>query len=173
MTKKSIQEIIDPSLCSAQVYREYCSRISMDSLTRDENIESHFCVYFLPFNPKTKEIFLIHHKKSGLWLSPGGHIDKGETVQDALKREIMEELGFSFEPTQLPKPFILTITPINNSKQPCKRHFDIWFKIDTDGSIFNLDPREFHSSKWLSINEARNIVVDDANIKALDTLENI
>ena len=73
---------------------KYVKRVTKGGLlTRDENPESHFCVYFLPYNQKTNEVFIIHHKKSGLWLSPGGHIDKGEDLLRAVNREISEELG--------------------------------------------------------------------------------
>lgn len=31
----------------------------------------------------------------GFWILPGGHVDYGETVEKAIKREIKEELGIS------------------------------------------------------------------------------
>jgi len=116
---------------------------------------------------------MVHHKKSGLWLSPGGHIDKGETVVEALNREIDEELGvkdfYDIDPT----PFLLTITPIENQSQPCKKHYDIWYLVETDGSNFNINPTEFHDTKWLTIDEARKIVTEPQNIKALNILEKL
>ena len=42
-------------------------------------------------------VLLVLHKKLGLWLPPGGHIEKGETPDAALKRELMEELGIEIE----------------------------------------------------------------------------
>ncbi len=139
-------------------------------LTRDEGNASHFCVYFLPYNPQTKKVFIVHHKKSGLWLSPGGHIDKGELLLDALNREIKEELGVVKFFPELPKPFLISITPISNPVQPCKEHLDIWFLVETDGSNFNVDLQEFHATKWRSLNEAKLIVTDPANLKAIEIL---
>jgi 8-oxo-dGTP pyrophosphatase MutT (NUDIX family) len=38
---------------------------------------------------------LLHlHKRLGLWLQPGGHIDPGETPEQAAMREVREETGF-------------------------------------------------------------------------------
>jgi 8-oxo-dGTP pyrophosphatase MutT (NUDIX family) len=140
-------------------------------LTRDEGGLSHLCVYFLPYNSKTKQVFIVHHKKSGLWLSPGGHIDKGELLLDALNREIKEELGVTNFFSELPKPFLITVTPINNPAQPsCKEHLDIWFLLETDGSNFNVDLHEFHNAKWVYLKEARQMLVDPANLKSLDII---
>jgi 8-oxo-dGTP diphosphatase len=44
-----------------------------------------------------KETLLVHHVKTGLWLPPGGHIEKDETPDDALLREIKEELGLEIK----------------------------------------------------------------------------
>jgi len=154
-----------------QVFKRYIERLGEDDkLTRDENNKSHFCVYFLPYDSKTKRVFIVHHKKSGLWLSPGGHIDKGELLLDTLNREIKEELGVADFFPELPKPFLISITPIENTTQPCKEHLDIWFLLKTDGSDFNVDPHEFHNTKWMVLEEAKKIITDKANLKAIGVI---
>ncbi len=41
---------------------------------------------------------LLHlHKKYGIWVSPGGHIDAGEDVNEAVLREVWEEVGLKVE----------------------------------------------------------------------------
>lgn len=83
-----IEEIAASSLEQGSVAHKFLLRAAEGKLTRDENPTTHFSVYFLPYNPKTKEIFIVAHKKSGLWLSPGGHIDKGELLLETLEREM-------------------------------------------------------------------------------------
>ncbi len=39
------------------------------------------------------KVLLIHHRKLDLWLPVGGHIDENETPDQALLREIKEEVG--------------------------------------------------------------------------------
>ena len=55
--------------------REFRALLKEEANIREERATKHFSVYFLPFNPETENIFIVHHKKADLWLSPGGHID--------------------------------------------------------------------------------------------------
>jgi 8-oxo-dGTP pyrophosphatase MutT (NUDIX family) len=118
-----------------------------------------------------KKVFIVHPKKSGLWISPGGHMDKGETLLAALNREINEELGIKNFFTQEPAPFLLTITPMENKAHRCKSHYDIWYLVPTDGSNFKIDPEEFHDTKWMTIEEAERVVTDSANRRALEAIK--
>ena len=43
------------------------------------------------------KLLLIHHRKLNLWLPVGGHIKKNETPDEALLREIKEEVGIDAE----------------------------------------------------------------------------
>ncbi len=38
-------------------------------------------------------VVLIKHKRLGIWLQPGGHVDAGETPWDGARREAREETG--------------------------------------------------------------------------------
>ena len=169
MLYDQISKIIDISICDSEsTHTNFLKRLEEGAFTRDENPQSHFCAYFLPYNSENKKVFIVHHKKSSLWLSPGGHIDKGEGLLETLNREIDEELGVKTFFKELPSPFLLTITPIENKVQPCKTHLDIWYLVNTDGANFNVDPKEFHETKWLTIDEAEKIVTDPPNRKALE-----
>ena len=173
MLYDQISKIIDKSICdSKNTHANFLKRLEEGVFTRDENPQTHFCAYFLPYNAKIKKVFIVHHKKSDLWLSPGGHIDKGEGLLETLNREIDEELGVKQFFQNTPSPFLLTITPIENKIQPCKIHFDIWYLINTDGANFKVDPKEFHDTKWLTLDEAEKIVTDLPNRKALAILRN-
>ena len=43
-------------------------------------------------------VLLHHHKRLGLWLQPGGHLEPGEQPWEAARREAEEETGLVFEP---------------------------------------------------------------------------
>ena len=170
---EEIKSIINPSICNQEIVDYWLERLEKRELTRDDGNPSHFCCYFLPYNPNTKQVFIVHHKKSGLWIFPGGHIDKGEGLMQTINREIEEELGVKNKIKEEIKPFLLTITPIENRVQPCKEHLDIWYRFSTNGSEFNVDPKEFHQTRWVSIEEARRFVTDPPNLEALSKMEEL
>ncbi|GAB4557402.1 MAG: hypothetical protein Tsb0017_12100 [Geothermobacteraceae bacterium] len=43
------------------------------------------------------EILLIRHPKRG-WELPQGHVEAGESLDEALRREVLEETGYQVEP---------------------------------------------------------------------------
>lgn len=46
---------------------------------------------------KNGKTLLLFHKKLALWLPPGGHIEEGESPDQAVLREILEETGLRAE----------------------------------------------------------------------------
>lgn len=53
----------------------------------------HLVAYFLLRDAEAGAVFLVHHRKAGLWLPTGGHVEVGEDPADAVRREAPEELG--------------------------------------------------------------------------------
>ncbi|MCA9365438.1 NUDIX domain-containing protein [Candidatus Kaiserbacteria bacterium] len=152
---------------------EYRSRLNEGNLVRDDNVHSHFCAYFVPYSSTNKTVLVGDHKKSGLWLMPGGHVDKDETLLDTLNREIKEELGVSNFFNERPEPFLMSVTNIVSNVRPCQKHFDVWHLMETDGSDFQIDYAEYNEVRWLTIPEARELVTDPANLQALDVIEKL
>lgn len=47
------------------------------------------------------EILLVKHRYHGVWTVPGGQVEVGENLIDALKREVKEEAGINVEVNKL------------------------------------------------------------------------
>lgn len=67
----------------------------------------------------------------GTWSVPGGHIDFGETPEEACIREVEEETGLKLESVQRLAEF-----PYNSAVFPEGKHYiTLWFHAMYDGSI--------------------------------------
>lgn len=157
------------------VRKMFLSRLAEGALTRDENPRSHFCTYFPAYDPRSKEVFIGLHKKSGLWLFNGGHIDRDETPSEAVEREAQEEWGKN-QRYITPSPSLLTITEIENpKKQTCEHHFDIWYFFSLDKETFSPDPallaKEFHEWGWKSAEQTRPLIKNRETLLALGEIE--
>ena len=170
------RDLIKTNFGSKGIASEFLQRIDKGNITRDEDPKSHFCVYFAAYDLKQKQLFMGHHKKSGLWLFNGGHIDKGETSIEAVEREIEEEWGIKMQVSSIKDPRLLTITKIDNpTKQTCKTHYDIWYFFSVNKDKFfpskeNLSV-EFYNVEWMTSAEAKCIVTEPNTLKAIKFLE--
>lgn len=65
---------------------------------------SHFCVSADGVLIKNNQVLLIKRAIKpfmGSWVLPGGHLEQGETVREALKREVKEETHLDLESYKL------------------------------------------------------------------------
>lgn len=66
------------------------------------------------FSPNRSEILLVERRDVPVWVLPGGGIDKGESSENAIIREILEETGFTVKIERLVGHY----TPINRLSKP-------------------------------------------------------
>lgn len=171
---KQLKSLLKSRRFDAEIIKRYRSRLREGRLTRDENPISHVCVYFAAFDPERKEVFIGHHKKSNLWLFTGGHIDKGELIEESVSREIWEEWGQRIAPADIPQPSFLTITRWMKSTS-CKTHFDIWHFFPVNKKRFFVDQskiaEEFHEIRWGKIKAVAQKIKDPATLDAVSIMK--
>jgi 8-oxo-dGTP pyrophosphatase MutT (NUDIX family) len=49
------------------------------------------------------KVLLVKHKKIGIWLNPGGHLEEGEIPHQAAEREFWEETGVKVQAYSIPE----------------------------------------------------------------------
>ncbi|MBA3816072.1 MAG: NUDIX domain-containing protein [Parachlamydiaceae bacterium] len=114
--------------------------------------ETHLVSYFVIASPDMSQILLVDHKKTELWLPPGGHVDPGEDPHETVRREAKEELGIEAE-FFFDKPLLLTVTQTVGN---VAKHTDVslWYLLKCDPSLsFDYDINEFNQIRWFSIDE--------------------
>ncbi|MCX6758617.1 MAG: NUDIX domain-containing protein [Candidatus Nealsonbacteria bacterium] len=172
-----LKNIIENTPAEPDIRTAFLERIKDQTTSRDENIRSHFCVYFAAYDPEKRMVFIGRHIKSGLWLFNGGHLDKDESPLVALAREMNEEWGSSVKIGKIGTPKLLTITLIDNPIQPCKTHYDIWYFLPFDCSKVHPDQAllatEFHETAWKTFDEARKLIKDRNTLQGISTIEKI
>lgn len=104
----------------------------------------------LIFNPEGKILLIKSHKWKGKYTIPGGHIELGETIEEALRREIKEETGLDIYDIK----FVCVQEFIFDNAFWKKKHFiflDHACKTDSTDVTLNEEAEDY---KWFDIDEA-------------------
>jgi 8-oxo-dGTP pyrophosphatase MutT (NUDIX family) len=110
----------------------------------------HLVSYFLLIDHGRSSVLLVDHRKAGLWLPTGGHVEPGEHPAATVRREVREELGIEavFSPVTGESPILVTVTATN---PVTGRHTDVslWFVLTgCTGQPLAPDHREFRAARW-------------------------
>ncbi len=117
------------------------------------------------FNREGKLFLMRSHKWNGQWVVPGGHVELGETLEQALAREALEETGLAISEPRL----ICTQECIYDPAFWKPRHF-IFFDYtcrteDASDSVRLNDEAEEYI--WVSLEEALRLPLDTYTEKAI------
>lgn len=112
----------------------------------------HLVCYFIVLDEKAQKILLVDHKKAGLWLPAGGHVELNENPQDAARRECFEELAIAAEFLHETPLFLSSVTDVDHI--PGHTDVSLWYVLKGEaGASYEFDQREFNSIQWFDFDE--------------------
>jgi 8-oxo-dGTP diphosphatase len=110
----------------------------------------HLVSYFVVVNPATDHLLLVDHKKAGLWLPSGGHVEPDEHPEATVTREVWEELHLHAD-FLFPQPIFLTVTQTVGTTAG---HTDVslWYVLRGDErQEVQYDRDEFQQIAWFRV----------------------
>jgi 8-oxo-dGTP pyrophosphatase MutT (NUDIX family) len=103
------------------------------------------------------------HKRLGIWMQPGGHIDAGETPATAARREATEELGLAVEHPES-GPLLLHLDVHDAALG--HTHLDLRYLLIGRDADPHPPPDESPEARWYSWDDAI-AMADPALVEAL------
>ena len=104
------------------------------------------------FNPDNKILLCKSHKWNGKYVIPGGHIELGEKMEEALKREILEETGLEIYDIKL---ISLKESVFSETFHKGKHFIFIDYICKTDSYEVTLND-EAEEYEWVDLQEIDN-----------------
>lgn len=113
--------------------------------------DPHLVSYFPVIDPAGPWFLLGAHRKSGLWLPPGGHVEEGEHPRETVTRECQEELRSAAD-FLLTFPLFFTITQTKGLNP----HHDmsLWYPLrGASDAVPDFDQGEYSDMRWFNLTD--------------------
>lgn len=135
-------------------------------------VEGHLTGSAIVVSPAGDRILLLHHRKLGRWLQPGGHADPGELSGESVAlREAQEETGIQGLALhrRAPRPLDVDIHSIPaHGDAPAHEHLDLrYLVVAPEDAVARLKPDESHAIRWFRWDELSALDLDAGLLRAL------
>ena len=119
----------------------------------------------LIFDPEGRLFLMRSHKWAGKYVVPGGHVELGETLEAALRREVAEETGLTISDIT----FVCVQEFVYDPAFWLPRHFIFFdYACRTDMTQVRLND-EAEEYMWVTIDEALGLPIEPYTEKAIRT----
>lgn len=126
--------------------------------------------YIIAIIDRELKVLLHKHKKLGIWIGIGGHVERDEDPLETLFREVEEETGLSIEVAisksnqiethevrELPLPEVILVEKIPPfGKEPAHVHIDfIYFAVTSHPELLRMK----EDFMWVSLSALEKLII--------------
>jgi 8-oxo-dGTP pyrophosphatase MutT (NUDIX family) len=145
-----------------------------DSWERSHFAPGHFTASAFVLSPDRRALILIHHRKLGIWVQPGGHVDATDPdLESAARREVAEEVGLGALQilTDRGALFDVDIHEIpERGTEPAHQHFDVRFAFVAQTLDFTRS-EEVAEARWIPLDDVATVTRDRSVLRAVGKLQ--
>jgi len=117
------------------------------------------CVYM-----KDDKVLLLQKPRRNWWVAPGGKMEQGESIREAITREFREETGIYIKNPELKGVFTILI---KDGDQVVSEWMMFTF-LATEGDGTHLEVSPEGILQWHSLNEMKNLPMAEGDHHILD-----
>lgn len=136
----------------------------------------HVTASALVTTPERDRALLVHHRKLGRWLQPGGHADGETDVAAVALREVREESGLPHvrlaDDALAPLPLDLDVHVIparydaaGALVEDAHEHHDVRFLVIAEGDLAPQASDESHAVRWFTPEELHAITNEESVLR--------
>ena len=118
------------------------------------------------------QIVLVEQGKAplkGIWSLPGGAVESGESLADAIKREILEETGLDIVPSHLGE--LVDVIRKDDQGRP-ERHFVLAIFVAESDKLSLVPGDDAAQAEWVSLDNLKTYPLTDGTEDVIQRLLN-
>lgn len=127
--------------------------------------EGHFTASAWVVSPDLSHVLLMHHRKLGRWLQPGGHADGDTNLPGVALREAHEESGLTTLRLLRPDIFDVDVHPIPaRGAEPQHFHYDLRYLLTANPQEPLAANGESKGFAWVPLQEVEQLTAANPSI---------
>ena len=147
--RKEVLRIVPVDAREAESKRLTLAFLEESEALFDESTQDHH-ITASAFVVSERGMILHLHRRLGIWVQPGGHIDEGESPDEAALRETREETGL---PVELANPIEIFHVDVHPGPRG-HTHYDVRLIVKSEPVDPSPPPEESQEVHWFSFAEA-------------------